>query len=188
MVWSNKAKCVLTDCWHCVWLLFTSPPYYALQGVRRCQQILTNLSAIIELKFSYSARPVMLRYRPVTQDDIRLLQRRTLCWTWHCLITNVVFILAQWTKFTSSITTGWVKKSRPFMSFIDIFAWAQSPYLPGYKLLAIYWNGVDFTTSTHHIYGFKFRLFSNQCTLQKCRVPAYGKWCYCFRQQMFNVM
>jgi len=46
------------------------------KGVRRCQEILTNLSAIVELKFSVKGRPVMLRYRTVTMDDVKLLQQR----------------------------------------------------------------------------------------------------------------
>jgi len=48
------------------------------KGVRRCQEILTNLSAIVELKFSDDSRPAMLLgYRTVTMDDIRLLQQCT---------------------------------------------------------------------------------------------------------------
>lgn len=44
------------------------------KGVRRCQEILTNLSAIVELKFSTNSRPLMLRYRNVTMDDVNLIK------------------------------------------------------------------------------------------------------------------
>jgi len=99
---------------------------------------------------------------------------------------------------------GESKKSRPPTSFIDIFAWAQSFCIKFYTFIGniyprMYADFRSFILTFSEmalillrapiifIYGFKFRLFSNQYTLQKCRVPAYGK-CYCFRHQMFNVM
>jgi len=100
--------------------------------------------------------------------------------------------------------TGWVKKSRPPRSFIDIFASAQSlcikfctfigniyprtctdfrSFIVTFSEMALIllWAPIIFMVSSFHCSAISV-LCKND------RVPPYRKWCYCFRHQMFNVM